>query len=212
MRTLLCLLASLLLVVPSAAEDEPTPPGPRGGGAGGGGGPDGGPGGRRRGGRGNPWERLERMDADGDGKVTRDEFRGPDRMFDRLDADGDGSVTEKEAGSFRRPGGRDRPGGQRSRGNGGTSMLSPQKVDTNRDGRITKEEWAAFHAAADKNGDGVLDKDEWAAAASGGRLRDPAPAVGTPAPKVSAKRAGTNTVVDLSAPKRVTVLIFGSHT
>lgn len=52
-------------------------------------------------------ERFDRNDADGDGRLTREELfseerrreRGEERrerMFDRLDADGDGTVSAKE--------------------------------------------------------------------------------------------------------------------
>jgi hypothetical protein len=39
-----------------------------------------------------PWL-AARLDADGDGRVTREEFTGPDELFDRLDRDGDGVLT-----------------------------------------------------------------------------------------------------------------------
>jgi hypothetical protein len=50
---------------------------------------------------------MEREDRNHDGKVTRDEFRGPpglskserDEHFDRLDRNGDGVITEDEAPS-----------------------------------------------------------------------------------------------------------------
>lgn len=44
------------------------------------------------------------------------------------------------------------------------------------------------------------------------RGRNPAPAPGDPAPKVSAKSKADGTLVDLSKVKRATVLVFGSHT
>ena len=44
--------------------------------------------------RGNP---LAKLDTDGDGKVSKDEYRGPDEAFVRLDADGDGFVGAEEA-------------------------------------------------------------------------------------------------------------------
>ena len=44
------------------------------------------------------------------------------------------------------------------------------------------------------------------------RGRQPAPKIGDPAPMVSAKAKSDGAVVDLSKPKRVTVLVFGSHT
>lgn len=50
--------------------------------------PPGGPG--RRGG-------FENDDVDQDGRVSAEEFNGPDGMFERLDADGDGYITKAEA-------------------------------------------------------------------------------------------------------------------
>lgn len=67
---------------------------------------------------------FDRLDVDGDGKLTGDEI--PERMrqgMTRLDANGDGSIERKEleemmsrmGGAARRPGG-DRPGGDRPGG------------------------------------------------------------------------------------------------
>ncbi|MEP1884943.1 MAG: EF-hand domain-containing protein [Paracoccaceae bacterium] len=42
---------------------------------------------------------MERMDADGDGKIALAELkprRDPARMFDRIDADGNGTISETE--------------------------------------------------------------------------------------------------------------------
>ena len=41
-------------------------------------------------------ERLKRLDANDDGKITRDEYQGPAALFDRLDTDGDGTLTTEE--------------------------------------------------------------------------------------------------------------------
>lgn len=40
---------------------------------------------------------VARFDADGDGRVARAEFPGPDHVFARLDADRDGAVTSRDA-------------------------------------------------------------------------------------------------------------------
>jgi len=40
---------------------------------------------------------MKRADRNGDGKVSKAEFRGPDEHFDDLDKDGDGFISEEEA-------------------------------------------------------------------------------------------------------------------
>lgn len=201
----IALMLVFLAPIGATAEEEEKganpPPPPRG------------PGGGRGMGRGGGMlERLKQMDADGDGKITRDEFQGSDRMWDRLDRDGDGSVgiAEIEEMAARRSGrgqgrGPTTPGGR----SGG---LTPDQLDTDKDSKVSKKELDAWFAKADKNGDGFVDKAEWESALSGRRLHDPAPQVGTEAPKVSAKSLKTKAMVDLNAVKRTTVLIFGSHT
>jgi acetyl esterase/lipase len=42
------------------------------------------------------WERVSRDDANGDGKVTREEFKGPPKLFDLLDRNHDGVLTKEE--------------------------------------------------------------------------------------------------------------------
>ena len=41
------------------------------------------------------WERVSRDDANGDGKVTREEFKGPPKLFDILDRNHDGVLTKE---------------------------------------------------------------------------------------------------------------------
>ncbi len=70
----------------------------------------GGRGGSRRGGHGpgagGRGAMFERMDADGDGKLSAAEFPGREEMFARLDADGDGFVSREEMQAMRGRGGR----------------------------------------------------------------------------------------------------------
>jgi len=40
---------------------------------------------------------MKHEDRNGDGKVSKDEFRGPDEHFGHLDKDGDGYISEEEA-------------------------------------------------------------------------------------------------------------------
>lgn len=81
---------------------------------------------------------LKRLDANGDGVIGRDEFRGPDELFAKLDQDGDGKLTEEEARHFGRV----------------SNELLWEKVD--REGIFN---------AIDGDGDGVITKDEFRAAA-----------------------------------------------
>ncbi|MDA1195951.1 MAG: hypothetical protein O2894_12300 [Planctomycetota bacterium] len=156
------------------------------------------------------WKRLKKGDADGDGRITRAEFSGPDRAWRRMDRDGDGVITQAEADGARAPGsGGARPG---PREPARASGLPFATLDTDKDGVISASEWAAFMKRADENEDGSLQREEWDAAIGGGELRDSAPMVGDTAPKVSAKRRGLEARVDLGAIKRPTVLIFGSWT
>lgn len=73
-------------------------PGPRGG-------ERPGPRGERPGprGAGAPGERFNEQDKDNDGKLSRDEFRGPEGAFDRMDENKDGFLSREEIrDSFRR--------------------------------------------------------------------------------------------------------------
>ena len=70
-----------------------------------------GPGAGRGPGGGSRAGMFERMDADGDGKLSASEFPGPKEMFARMDADGDGFVTTKEMEAMRGRGGRGDRGG-----------------------------------------------------------------------------------------------------
>jgi hypothetical protein len=42
------------------------------------------------------WERLQKLDKNGDGRITKEEFGGPAKLFDVLDRDGDGAITKDD--------------------------------------------------------------------------------------------------------------------
>ncbi len=122
------------------AEDEGAGRAMRGGSGGFGGmrgrGPGVGPGGGP-GGAGDFAGRFERMDADGDGKLSRTEFPGPAEMFERMDADGDGSLSkdEMQAVFSRRRGGPPGAGRGRRSGDGGDGGDRGDGGDDGDDGR-----------------------------------------------------------------------------
>ena len=125
---------------------------------------------------------LERHDKDGDGKVTRKEWQGPEEFFGRMDANGDGVLTKEEfqarmqarggfGGGF--GGGRVGPGGPgRPGGSGSPPETSPQLdaarmlwlLDANKDGSVSAEEVKSFFDRADSDRSGSLSKEELAKA------------------------------------------------
>ena len=134
---------------------------------------------------------VSRLDRDGDGKVSREEFDGPADAFDHHDANQDGYLSETEGpphqgmgpqqGQRQGLGARPRPGPD---GIGGPQNEFPPAMhpliaalDANRDGEISAEEINDATAALkklDRNGDGKLTHDE---------LRpDGAPGLGGPGP------------------------------
>jgi len=68
--------------------------------------------------------RLGRDDKNGDGKVTRNEFTGPPRLFERLDANKDGAVDLREWQGFVR---------NRAKGGPGRAPRLPEGVEMVRD-------------------------------------------------------------------------------
>ncbi len=46
---------------------------------------------------------IEHDDRDGDGRVSKEEFPGPDEYFTRFDRDGDGFISREEARQVSRP-------------------------------------------------------------------------------------------------------------
>ena len=122
-KILVSTLALSFASLASAQQDGTFPPGGPGSGQNGPGGQDG----QRP--RMDPAQMLERMDANGDGKLSKDEVppQLAERMFERADANKDGFLDKAEleamakAGPQRGQGGQGGPGGQRG-GQGGAPM------------------------------------------------------------------------------------------
>jgi hypothetical protein len=101
------------------------------------------------------------------------------------------------------------------------------RFDQNRDGQLSRQEFPGppkVFDRLDRDGDGFLTREEMRDSrrgrghleappeGPGKRPNDAAPAVGAPAPRVQAQDLADDRKVDLSQVRRVTVLIFGSHT
>jgi Ca2+-binding EF-hand superfamily protein len=91
-----------------------------------------------------------RFDADKDGKITREEFRGPARLFDRLDRDGDGVLTRDDFDWS------------------GRSMYAQKSsyvgywfrlLDGNSNGRVSTKEWQAAFTRAARGKDHITPED-----------------------------------------------------
>ena len=87
---------------------------------------------------------IQKFDQNGDGKVSKEEFPGPEDHFTNLDANGDGFIDQSEA-----------PKGPPHGMKGGGFI---QKFDQNGDGKVSKEEFPGpedHFTKLDANGDGL---------------------------------------------------------
>jgi len=107
-----------------------------------------------QGGRHQNFDRLlKRLDKNGDGKISRDEWTRNPKAFDRMDANKDGLVTRDEAeAAFKQRAERREK-----------SEQAFAAMDKDHDGKISRSEWTGKPKAFDRldlNHDGVISHEE----------------------------------------------------
>ena len=174
-----------------------------------------------------------RMDANGDGKISREEFPGPKEYFDQFDKDKDNFLSEAERNAMREDRGRNGLGGRGNRGgpfrrpgssaepNQSEKMFSD--IDSNGDKSLSPAEWQAYYekilSAADTNQDKKISALEWQAWRNSnptnprpGNRGNGGPEVGEGAPSVSAQFMTQKGELEFNKITRLSVIIFGSYT
>jgi Ca2+-binding EF-hand superfamily protein len=105
--------------------------------------------------------RFAEIDKNGDGKISMEEFNGPEAIFARIDANGDGAITKDEASKFQ-------PGLGTGAGMFAQRILG---MDRNGDGKVSREEFTGQPANFDRfdtNKDGFISRDELPGVAGAG--------------------------------------------
>ncbi|MEO6807612.1 MAG: EF-hand domain-containing protein [Isosphaeraceae bacterium] len=132
-----------------------------------------------QGGLGLAGQRFQAMDTDGDGKVSKAEFKGPELLFKRLDADKDGFITTAEAlnafkpqekpaapepaASEPKPRAEPKPANDSPKAKRAALLERLKAMDKDGDGTISKDEFKGREALFDRldtDKDGTLSKDE----------------------------------------------------
>jgi Ca2+-binding EF-hand superfamily protein len=133
----------------------------------------------------NDWtaERFDEIDANGDLRITQDEWRFDRASFRRADRNGNGVLTRREfLGEEARS--------DRDADDDDAQPARFVDLDTNRDGRVSRSEWRGTRAAfdlLDDNRDGLLSRAEIAAS---GAVVAADPSVNQPVTRTRAYRAG----------------------
>lgn len=111
--------------------------------------------------------RTMRGDANGDGNLTRQEMiAAAEARFARMDANKDGTVTrdERQAARAEKRGERGGKHGMRGHGGGRFGPMVIERLDTDKDGKLSRAEAAVpmqrMFDMADANKDGFVDKAE----------------------------------------------------
>lgn len=114
---------------------------------------------------------MGRFDKNNDGKISKEEFTGPENLFSRFDTNGDGIIEESEAPTGP-PGDGGQGAPQMQSGQAQEGMIGDQPgtgggfmgmFDKNNDGKVTKEEFTGpenVFGQFDKNGDGAIEESE----------------------------------------------------
>lgn len=127
---------------------------------------------------------LERHDKNEDGKVSREEWQGPEQFFGRMDQNGDGEITreEFEAQMRRRAGGPGRFPRQGFPPSGPRGLDAPglllRLLDADRDRSVSKEELEKFFQKYDSDEDDSLSIEELREAVASQADDDAAPIEG----------------------------------
>jgi collagen type III alpha len=184
----------------------------------------------------DPNAMFERLDQNRDGVLTQDELPEQrqdffDLMLQRGDTDQDGRLTQEEfTASLSDASGRPQFGGRPQRGRGGGQArpmrrqgMAPggpgeraermfEELDSNGDGRVTKEEvpdrMEQFLERFDRDGDGMVTEDE----VSGQPFQGSGPAVGQSLPDLRVYDAQGREFQLSSLKGNYSVLVFGCLT